>query len=288
MSQLNKQEHRAEIVQYYHRTEWVYRHFWNLDESLGIHFGFWEPGVKNLTAAIIRQNEVMAAMINIKATDKVLDAGCGVGGSSIWLAKHIGCDVTGITITPKQVTLANKNAAAAGVEDKARFFEMDYRHTTFDDAQFDVIWATESVCHAPDKAEFFKEASRLPKPGGRLIIADYFQTKFDLTAREESALFKKGFNGWSIYTICEEEKFKAAASTYGFDQLIFTQVNDKVMPSFKNLLRKLYFWLIPGWMYYKCGGITSTEFYNAYGSYHISKTLGKLWDYYVFTAVKSV
>jgi cyclopropane fatty-acyl-phospholipid synthase-like methyltransferase len=279
-------EHQTEIVNYYHRTEWVYRMFWNLDQSLGIHFGFWEAGVSNLTEAIIKQNEVMAAMTGITSTDKVLDAGCGVGGSSIWLAKHIGCDVTGITITPKQVIRANGNAANNEVSDKVRFEEMDYLHTNFADETFDVIWALESVCHAPDKKDFIKEASRLLKPGGRLIIADYFQIKQQLSKKEHAELLLNGFNGWAINSICDEALFRAASKDYGFEPIQFLKVNDKVMPSFKKLLRKLYFWLIPGWLYYKCGGITKTEFMNAYGSYNIARTLGRIWDYYIFTAIK--
>jgi cyclopropane fatty-acyl-phospholipid synthase-like methyltransferase len=282
----NQPEHKIEIANYYHRTEWVYRMFWNLDQSLGIHFGFWEDGVTNLTEAIIKQNQVMAAMAQIKPTDKVLDAGCGVGGSSLWLAKHIGCQVTGITITPKQVISANENAKKAGVADKTQFFELDYLNTSFPDQYFDVIWAIESVCHAPDKRAFLKEAARILKPGGMIIIADFFQTKPTLTTSESKALITNGFKGWAIDHICDTATFKQASNEYGLDNLTFTQVNDKVMRSFKQLLRKLYFWLIPGWLYYKCGGITKTEFMNAYGSYHISKTLGKLWDYYVFTAVK--
>jgi cyclopropane fatty-acyl-phospholipid synthase-like methyltransferase len=51
-------------------------------------------------------NEVMIETAEIKSTDKVLDAGCGVGGSSIFMANKIGCNVTGISLSEKQIVQA--------------------------------------------------------------------------------------------------------------------------------------------------------------------------------------
>jgi len=71
----------------------------------------------------------------------VLDAGCGVGGSAIWLAREKGAHVTGITITPHQVDAANKNAQRHKVADKVRFERRDFTATGYPDASFDVVWA---------------------------------------------------------------------------------------------------------------------------------------------------
>jgi cyclopropane fatty-acyl-phospholipid synthase-like methyltransferase len=56
-----------------------------------------------------RMNEILANKVRIAQSDMILDAGCGIGGSSIWLAEHIGCRVVGIDITESQLTIARKD-----------------------------------------------------------------------------------------------------------------------------------------------------------------------------------
>jgi len=277
---------RENIIQYYHRTEWVYRNYWELDKSMGLHYGFWDETVKTHAESIVRQNACMAEMAGIQAADKVLDAGCGVGGSSIFLAKNVGCEVTGITITPNQVLLAKAYAQKLGVEHNTTFLEMDYTKMDFPDASFDVVWAIESVCHAKDKKAFFSEAFRVLKKGGRLILSDCFTNENKPNAKEEKQLMQNGFHGWEITHVCNEKSFRTDCTALGFSELSFVNKNKEVAPSMRLLLKKLNFLLIPGWLYYKFGGITDTEYMNAYGSYNICKTFQKFWDYNVFIARK--
>ena len=92
-----------EIIQYYNTCESDYRMFWDLDRSMAMHAGFWDETTRTLTDALKRENEILAEYAQIKSHEKVLDAGCGVGGSSIFLAQHYGCKVTGITLSAHQV-----------------------------------------------------------------------------------------------------------------------------------------------------------------------------------------
>ena len=55
-----------------------------LNNSLAIHYGYWDEKVRSFPQSLLRMNEVMMEAARIKSTDKVLDAGCGVGGSSIF------------------------------------------------------------------------------------------------------------------------------------------------------------------------------------------------------------
>jgi cyclopropane fatty-acyl-phospholipid synthase-like methyltransferase len=275
-----------DIIQYYQRTEWVYRNFWKLDVSMGLHFGFWNKDTKSLADAILHQNEVMASLLNIKPEHIVLDAGCGVGGSAIYLAKQRSCDVKGITITPKQIESAKQYAMKEGVQDKVDFFEMDFTNTNFPDASFDVVWAIESVCHAADKKVFLTEAYRLLKPGGQLIVADYFPTKSSFTPKEYKQVYTNGLNGWAVDEMCNLDEFTKHCKTLGFHQLRTKIMNDAVEPSVQKLILKNRIWLAPGWLYYKCGGITKTEFMNAYGAYNFCKAFSSLWNYTLFVAEK--
>jgi MPBQ/MSBQ methyltransferase len=83
---------------------------------------------------------------------KVLDVGCGIGGTSRYLAKKLGSNssVVGITLSPKQVERATQLAKAQGV-DNASFQVMDALQMSFPDNSFDIVWACESGEHMPDK-----------------------------------------------------------------------------------------------------------------------------------------
>lgn len=286
MSITQKVFENKEIIQYYQRTEWVYRNFWKLDVSMGLHFGFWDKDTKCLSDAIVNQNNIMASLLNIKPEHNVLDAGCGVGGSAIYLAKNIGCKVSGITITPKQVEGAKQYSAKEGVQNKVQFHEMDFTKTDFPDASFDVVWAIESVCHAADKKEFLNEAHRLLKPEGQLIVADYFPKKSNLSTKEYEQLYTNGLNGWAVHEMCNMDEFNTHCKSLGFQKVSSQIMNEAVAPSVKKLILKNKIWLAPGWLYYKCGGITKTEFMNAYGAYNFCKAFDKLWNYTLFIAEK--
>ena len=129
---------------------------------------------------------------------QVLDVGCGLGGTSRYLAKKMGCTVTGITISGQQVKLArNLSAKETGsVEEevegsgftglgdgRVRFLELDAEkmgdYFTESDTikSFDCIWISEAMSHLPDKELFFRNASTLLKAGGKLIVADWFKAE---------------------------------------------------------------------------------------------------------------
>lgn len=76
----------------------------------------------------------------------MLDAGCGVGGSSIFLASTLGCRVTGITLSEREVEQATDNAKQKGVAALVDFKAMNYCATNFPDTSFDVVWGCESIC----------------------------------------------------------------------------------------------------------------------------------------------
>src|SRR5687768_2284802 len=96
-------EYHQKIIQYYKESENAYKDSWDLNKSLAIHYGYWDEKVNSFPQSLIRMSEVMMETAGIKPTDKVLDAGCGIGGSSIFLATTIGCSVTGITLSERQV-----------------------------------------------------------------------------------------------------------------------------------------------------------------------------------------
>jgi tocopherol O-methyltransferase len=79
---------------YYDYCHKDFKRVWHLDRCMAMHMGFWDAGTKRLRDALLKENEILAKQAVVAAKDRVLDAGCGVGGSSIFLAAHYGCHVT--------------------------------------------------------------------------------------------------------------------------------------------------------------------------------------------------
>ena len=234
MTQGINNEYRASIVEYYDSCEIDYRMLWRLDRCMAMHFGYWDETTKGVSDALLRENQILSQRVNITAADKVLDAGCGVGGSSIWLAKNIGCQVTGITLSLHQVNVATRNAIKHHAADKAKFEARDFTATGYPDASFDVVWAVEAVCHAEDKADFIREAYRILKPGGRLIVADFFAAKASFPA-EDQLLMDEWADGWSIKAFGYSGAFRQAMETTGFADTQMQDASDNVRPSAKRL-----------------------------------------------------
>jgi tocopherol O-methyltransferase len=109
------QDNAAEVSRYYAGSQWIYNAFWMNKQNLAMHYGFWDKKTTKRADALLNVNEYVARDLDIRARDVVLDAGCGVGGTAIWMAEQYGAKVTGVTITAKQVAQAQKHIARRGV-----------------------------------------------------------------------------------------------------------------------------------------------------------------------------
>ncbi|KAL3798673.1 hypothetical protein HJC23_004424, partial [Cyclotella cryptica] len=107
---------------------------------------------------------------------KVLDVGCGFGGTSRYLADKLGpnADVTGITLSPNQVKRGTELAEERGLSN-VKFTVMNALEMDFPDNSFDIVWACESGEHMPDKEAYINEMMRVLKPGGKFIMATWCQ-----------------------------------------------------------------------------------------------------------------
>ncbi|HEX4790624.1 MAG TPA: geranyl diphosphate 2-C-methyltransferase, partial [Actinospica sp.] len=104
----------------------------------------------------------------IQQQDRLLDSGCGRGGSSIMANERFGCYQDGISISQQQVEFANNQARLREVQDKVRFHFRNMLDTGFDAASFQAIWNNESTMYV-DLNALFSEYARIIKPGGRYV-----------------------------------------------------------------------------------------------------------------------
>lgn len=234
-----------DVENYYDETEVHYRQFWKLDKNMGLHYGIWDDTTKNLSQAVINANKKLQQLGDIKKEHYVLDAGCGVGGSSIYLAKNIGCKATGITLSKKQTLTGAQYAEREGVSHLVDFQQQDYTNTDFADNTFDIAWAIESMTTATSKPAFFKEMYRVLKPGGKLVVADFFKTRpFDIEADKDMLVM---FNGWAIADIQTVNEFEIDGEAEGFNHIASNDYTKEVRKS----VNALYYAYLAGAWYSK-------------------------------------
>ena len=227
---------KSQIINYYDSCEIDYRWLWDLKNSRAMHYGYWDSGVRTLGQALLRQNEIMIERAGITAADHVLDAGCGVGGSSLFLARTPGCQVTGISISARQIERARQYARDEDLAERARFEERDFTNTGFADGEFSVVWAVESVCHAADKLDFLREAFRVLRPGGRLILCDGFASREDYRP-DEKQIMQRWVNGWAVESLDHPAAFSSAAEAVGFTNINYENITEFILPSSRRLYR---------------------------------------------------
>jgi tocopherol O-methyltransferase len=108
-----------------------------------------------------------------EATPQILDVGCGIGGSSLYLAGRLQAEVKGITLSPVQAQRARERAQMAGLGARVEFAVANALAMPFADNSFDLVWSLESGEHMPDKQQFLQECCRVLRPGGKLILATW-------------------------------------------------------------------------------------------------------------------
>ena len=166
--------------------------------------------------------------------DRILDVGCGIGGSSLYLAEKFNASVTGITLSPVQATRAIARAAEKGLSDRATFEVADALQMPFPDESFDLVWSLESGEHMPDKRKFLQECYRVLKPGGMFIFATWCHRPIaplapPLTA-EEQAHLAKIYRVYCLPYVISLPEYETIAQESGFQQIRSADWSPAVAP----------------------------------------------------------
>jgi tocopherol O-methyltransferase len=158
--------------------------FYRLLWGRHIHHGLWE-GSESPAEAQLKLTQTLSREAGLQGGERVLDVGCGMGGSSIYLAKTLGCHVTGITLSSVQRRWASVAARLNGVGRKTRFLATDAESVEFEPASFDAVWSVECTEHLFDKPAFFRRVAGWLRPGGRVAICAWQAGDGHLTADAE-------------------------------------------------------------------------------------------------------
>ncbi len=105
-------------------------------------------------------------LCHIQTGAYVLDVGCGVGATPVYLAKKLDCRVVGIDISDAMIARAQQKVGREQVKDYVELRTANAQNLPFDDALFDAVIAESVITFTPDKARAIRECARVTKPGG--------------------------------------------------------------------------------------------------------------------------
>lgn len=156
--------HPEEVAQYYDRWTPLYLET----------YGDTIQSCRTQNLADLHQHTINAVYMH--KGQRVLDAGCGVCGPSIYFAKHAGAQIDAITISPVQVQVAKQSIEKEGLTGQINvhcddFYNADKR---FAENTFDIVLFLESLGHSDQPEEVVQRMYKLLKPGGIIFIKDYF------------------------------------------------------------------------------------------------------------------
>ncbi|MDE0056610.1 MAG: class I SAM-dependent methyltransferase [Defluviicoccus sp.] len=127
--------------------------------------------VDQLHGGGLSQTEALCALAGVAEGMRVLDAGCGIGGSSRYLAHVHGCTVAAIDVTPEYVEAAGRLNALCGLDGRIATREGSVTDLPYPDGSFDLVWCQNVSMNVADKARMFAEAHRVLVPGGRYALS---------------------------------------------------------------------------------------------------------------------
>lgn len=193
----------ASVAEHYDDLDDLYRDIWGSN----LHHGYWITGKESAEEAVINLTHLVAQRASIRPGDRVCDLGCGYGATALTLNRDYGAVVTGLTIAPRQFQQAI--SAAAGNID-VNFLLCDALQNDLAAAAFDAVIAVESSEHFIDKPKLFREASRLLRPGGRLVVVAW--------------LTRERPHGWEckylLEPICAEGRLPGIASATEYQTML--------------------------------------------------------------------
>jgi tocopherol O-methyltransferase len=180
----------------------------------------------------------------LKHAEHILDVGCGIGGSTLYLAQKYNCRATGITLSPIQAGRAKERAFDTGLANRAQFQVADALAMPFADESFDVIWSLESGEHMPDKQKFLQECYRVLKPGGLLILATWCHratTQSPLTESEQNHL-KEIYRVYCLPHVISLNEYVELCQQMGWQNIRCDDWSTAVAPFWDEVIHSAFNW----------------------------------------------
>ncbi|CAI9760698.1 unnamed protein product [Fraxinus pennsylvanica] len=239
------------IAEFYDESSGIWENIWG-DH---MHHGFYEPdssvSLSDHRSAQIRMIEKALRFASVsddpmQKPRQIVDVGCGIGGSSRYLARKYEARSQGITLSPVQAQRAKALAAAQGLDDKVSFQVADALNQPFQDGQFDLVWSMESGEHMPDKSKFVSELARVAAPGGTIIIVTWCHRNLlpseESLRPEEKELLNKICDAFYLPAWCSTADYVKLLESLSLQDIKAADWSESVAPFWPAVIKSALTW----------------------------------------------
>ena len=215
---------RQQVIDYYTAAASDYKSW---SRNYNMHFGYWRPGINpfNREAMLNELNLQVFKRLGISGTQnfKLVDLGGGTGATArSAVASHSNTAVDVVTIVPRQISIGNELNKVSSNGHNITMHCTDFTDTHLPSGEYDGAIMIESACHAigPTKESLLKEAHRLLKPGGTLVMVDAMLLrelpKDGFIARLMAHIYRRWCTSWAVPEMCRVDLVSSSLVKQGF------------------------------------------------------------------------
>ena len=186
---------------------------------------FVSPGGYSMALELIRQ-------LDLTPGSRVLDVGCGLGGSAFVMAREFGLMVDGIDLSKNMLAIANDKLVAHGLSDRIKFEWGDCLELNRP-GFYDAVYSRDVFLHIEDKAQLFSVLNAALRPGGKLLFTDYCCG--EKPWGETFSAYVKD-RGYCLHTLPD---YAELISKAGFKQVAYQDLSDRFINILQTDLDKI-------------------------------------------------